>query len=434
MGVFKYVWSGQLVSVLGSALTSFALGVWVYQRTGSATKFALIALSATLPGIIVAPLAGALIDRWDRRWVMILCDLGAATCTFVIAVLLYFGQLEVWHIYLVSAAKSIFSTSLGPAFAAATTLMVAKRHLGRASGMVQFNDAIGQIVAPILAVILIATVHVWGVIFIDFGTFLFAIATLLGTRIPRLPAHVEEGLKKKSLWREIIYGWSYITTRPGLFGLLVFFAVNNFLTGFVFVLSAPLILSLASTAALGTIFSIGGAGLLTGSLVMSAWGGPRRRIYGVLGFYLLLGFCVILIGLRPSVRLIAVGSFFLSFSLPIIVGSSQAIWQSKVALDVQGRVFAVRRMIAWSSAPLAYLVAGPLADYVFEPLLAENGPLAGSVGQLIGIGKGRGIGLLYVALGTVVVLTVMVAYLYPRLRFVEEELGDVISDPAFARG
>ena len=423
-----------MVSVLGSALTSFALGVWVYQRTGSATKFALISLFATLPGIVVAPFAGALIDRWDRRWVMILCDLGAGTCTFVIAVLLYAGQLEVWHIYLVSAAKSIFSTSQGPAYSAATTLMVPKRHLGRASGMIQFSDAIAQTVAPVIAVVLIATVHLWGVLLIDFGTFVFAIVTLLSTRIPQPPANAEQEPSKKSLLREVIYGWSYITTRPGLFGLLVFFAVNNFLTGLVFVLSTPLVLSFASTAALGMVFSVGGVGMLSGSLAMSAWGGPKRRIYGVLGSYLVLGCAVILTGLRPSVRLIAVASFFVSFSLPIIIGSSQAIWQSKVALDVQGRVFAVRRMIAWSSAPLAYLVAGPLADHVFEPLLAEKGPLAGSVGQLIGIGKGRGIALLYVGLGVIVVLTVLVAYLYPRVRFVEEELGDVISEPAFARG
>jgi MFS transporter, DHA3 family, macrolide efflux protein len=434
MRTFILIWSGQLVSLLGSSLTSFALGVWVYQRTGSATKFALIALFSTLPGVIASPFAGAIADRWDRRRMLIACDLGAGFCTLIIAALLYAGSLEVWHIYIINAVKSLFSIAQGPAFAAATSLLVPKRHLGRASGMVQLSEAVGQIAAPILAVILIAAIHLWGIIFVDFATFLFAALVLLSTRIPRVPAVSTEGLEQqKSLLRDVAYGWSYITTRPGLFGLLVFFALSNFLMGFIFVLSAPLVLSFASAAVLGKILSIGGCGFLAGSLVMSFWGGPRRRVYGVLGFYLLAGFCIILMGIRPSAILIGAASFCLSFSLPIIIGSSQAIWQSKVALEVQGRVFAVRRMIAWSSAPLAYLVAGPLADKVFEPLLAPDGALAASVGQIIGVGRGRGIGLLYFVLGVCMVLAVAVAYLYPRLRYVEDELSDVIGDEAFVR-
>jgi MFS family permease len=430
MRTFILIWSGQLVSLLGSGLTSFGLGVWVYQQTGSATKFALIALFSTLPGIIAAPFAGAISDRWDRRRMLITCDLGAGLSTLVIALLLYVGRLEVWHIYIIVAVKSLFSISQGPAYAAATTLLVPKRHLGRASGMVQFSEAVGQIAAPILAVILIATIQLWGVIFVDFATFLFAVVVLLSTQIPRVPTALREGVARRSLLHDVVYGWSYITTRPGLFGLLVFFGVSNFLTGFIFVLSAPLVLSFTSAAVLGKILSVGGCGFLAGSLVMTVWGGPRRRVYGVLGFYLLAGFCIILMGYRPSAILIGSASFFVSFSLPIIIGSSQAIWQSKVALDVQGRVFAVRRMIAWSSAPLAYLVAGPLADRVFEPLLATHGALAATVGQLIGVGRGRGIGLLYLVVGSCIVLAVSAAYLYPRLRHVEDELSDVIGDKA----
>ena len=429
MRSFVLIWAGQLVSVLGSSLTSFALGVWVYQRTGSATKFALVAFFATLPGIIVSPLAGAVADRWDRRSVMILCDFGSGLCVFAVAVLLYFNGLEIWHIYVINGVKSIFITSQGPAYIAATTLLVPKRHLGRASGMIQLNDAVGQIIAPVLAVGLITAIHLWGVIFIDFFTFLFAAAVLLSTPVPKLLSTSSDGKERRpSLMRSAAYGWSYITTRPGLLGLLIFFAVNNFLIGFVIVLSTPLMLSFATPRALATALSFGGFGLLVGSISMSAWGGPKRRVKGVVGFYLLVGLCIVVMGSQPSVPLITVAVFFLFLGLPVIIGSSQAIWQSKVALDVQGRVFAVRRMIAWASMPLAYLVAGPLADHVFEPLLAVNGPLAGSVGRLIGVGRGRGIGLLYIVLGVFVLLAAAVAWLYPRLRLIEDELPDVIAD------
>lgn len=430
MRTFAFVWAGQLVSVVGTGLTSFALGVWVYQRTGSATKFALIALFATLPGIICAPLAGTVIDRWDRRTVMIVCDFGSGLCTLITALLLYFGRLEIWHIYAINGVKSIFMTSQGVAYAAATTLLVPKRHLGRAGGMIQLSEALGQILAPAMAAALLVLVNLWGVILIDFLSFLFAVTVLFLTRIPGLDVAHRPGERRPSLWRSVIDGWTYITSRPGLLSLLMLFAVNNFLTGFVVVLGTPLILSFASVKTLATLLSSGGCGMLAGSLVMSAWGGPKRRVYGVLGFYFLVGVCVMLIGIRPWVPLIGVALFFLSFSLPLILGSSQVIWQSKVAPEVQGRVFAARRMLAWSTLPLAYLLAGPLADRVFEPLLAHGGLLANSIGQLIGVGRGRGIALLYIVLGLLILLTVVAGYLYPRLRLLEDELPDMISDKA----
>jgi hypothetical protein len=167
--------------------------------------------------------------------------------------------------------------------------------------------------------------------------------------------------------------------------------------------------------------------MLFGSMLMSAWGGPKRRINGVLGFQLLTGLCFILAGLRPSAQLIAVAAFFFFFSLPFINGSSQAIWQSKIAPQVQGRVFAVRRMIAWSSVPFSYLIAGPLAEYVFEPLLAAEGPLASTVGRLIGAGPGRGIGFLFIIMGILTLLIVLAGYSYPRLRHLEDEVADAVA-------
>jgi len=427
---FSIIWAGQLISLIGSGLTGFALGVWVYQRTGSVTQFALISLFTALPGILFSPLAGALVDRWDRRWAMILSDSGSALCTLSMALLLLANRLEVWHIYLAMGLSSTFSAFQWPAYSAATTLLVPKKHLGRASGMVQFGQALAQIISPTLAGVLMGIIQVQGIILIDFATFFFALFTLLLVRIPRPERTAAGEAGQGSLWREAAYGGKYILARPGLLGLLLLFATTNFAAGIVQVLFTPLVLSFATTAILGAILSVGGLGFLSGGLTMSVWGGPKVRVYGIYLFLLLQGCVLFAAGLPPQATLLGAAAFLYFFAVPIVNGCSQAIWQTKTAPDVQGRVFAVRRMIAWSSLPLAYLVAGPLADKVFEPLMTQDGALADSVGRFIGTGTGRGIGLLYILLGVMTLLATLAAVLYPRLRYVEVELPDFVADKA----
>ena len=426
--IFVVIWLGQLVSLVGSGLTSFALGLWVYERTGSVTQFALISLFAVLPGVILSPLAGALADRWDRRWVMILSDAGAGLSTLMIALLFFAGRVQVWHICLAVGISAIFGTFQYPAYAASITLLVSKRNLGRANGMVQFGQAASEILAPALAGVLVLTIQVQGVLLIDFITFIFAVTTLLLVRFPKPGTTAASQTARGSLLREAAYGWTYIAAQRGLLGLLIFFAVVNFLWGILGVSIMPMILGFASADVLGVIISVAGGGMLVGSLVMSAWGGPSRRINGVIFFESLSGLCFMLIGLRPSAWLVAIGAFCAHLTIAIVYGSNQAIWQSKVPPDVQGRVLAVQRMIATSTRPMAYLVAGPLADKLFEPLLAPAGTLAGSIGQIIGIGPGRGIGLLFLIMGVLKVAASLGSYLYSPIRRVEDELPDVLAD------
>ena len=428
--VFLLIWLGQLVSLTGSGLTGFGLGVWVFRRTGLVTQFALISLFTSLPGIVFSPIAGALVDRWDRRWAMIVADTGAGVSTLCVALLLWANRLEVWHIYAAMAVSSTFSAFQWPAYSAATTLLVPKKQFGRASGMVQMAQAVAHIAAPTMAGVLIGIIQVEGIILIDFATFLFAVATLSFVRVPRPEATAEGKTGRGSLLREAAYGWKYIAARRGLLGLLILFAATNFTAGIVQVLFTPLVLSFATAAVLGTILSVGGLGFLTGSLVMGAWGGPRVRAKAIYAFLLLQGCVLFAAGFPPHAVILGAAAFVYFAGHPIINGCSQAIWQSKTAPDVQGRVFAVRRMIAWSSLPLAYVAAGPLADRLFEPLMAEGGALADSIGRIIGVGKGRGIGLLYIILGILTLLATAAALLYPRLRRVEAELPDAIEGDA----
>ena len=425
---FAVVWAGQLVSLVGSGLTRFALGVWVYDQTGSVTRFALIALFAHLPGLLLAPFAGALVDRWDRRWTMLGADAGAALATAGLAAVLWTGELAIWQVYVFVVVGSLCEAFHWPAYIASSTLVVPKRHLGRAGGMMQLGQALAGTLAPAPAAALLVAVGLRGVLLADLATFALAAASLLLVRIPRPPATGAGPAGRISLFRQALYGWSFIQERRGLLGLLAYFALMNLVLGAAMVLITPLVRSFATIAVWGVVVTVANGGLLTGAVAMSVHGGPRRRIHGVLGVGLLFGLGLALAGLRPDPYLVAGALAIALFAAPVINASSQAIWQSKVPPEIQGRVFAVRRLIAQFTAPVAYLAAGPLADRVFEPLLAPGGSLAGSVGRVLGVGEGRGIGLLFVVLGTLLALISVWGYLQPRVRRVEDELPDALPD------
>jgi MFS transporter, DHA3 family, macrolide efflux protein len=438
MRTFLFVWFGQLISTFGSGLTGFALSVYIYQETGSATQLGVAMLATVLPSLLVSPLAGALVDRWDRRWVMIASDSGAALTTLGIWALLAGGHLHVWHIYVANALSSILGSFQQPAYLASITLLVPKKHLGRASGLGQLGEAVSRIAAPALAGLLVVTIQVQGVILIDVLTFLFATLTLLLVRIPQPEVTAEGQAGRGSLLRESAFGWHYIRTRPGLLGMMILLAWVNLAFGFQNVLFTPLLLSFTTPAVMGGLMSVGGVGLLLGSLLMSAWGGTTPKIHGLMGSLFFLGLFAGLVGLRADPLLIGIANVGLFILVPIVNGSGQAIWQAKVAPDVQGRVFATRRLIALIALPISYLAAGPLADQVFEPLLAEVGPeypsggaWAGALGPILGTGPGRGIGLIFVIVGGLVALFAVLGYLHPRIRKVEQELPDYGgADPA----
>lgn len=421
---FIFVWVGQLVSLVGSGLTSFALGIWVYQQTGSVTKFALISVCIMLPGIVISPFAGVLVDRMNRRKVMMLSDVGAGFASLGLAILFFTGRLTTWEIYTLISVGSIAGAFRLPAYMALLSQLVPMKQIGRASGMMQTGPAAAQVLSPIIAVSLLGKLKFQGIVAIDFATFIFAIVTLSMIYVPTLPA---KGVKR-SLLKEAADGWHYIAERPGLIGLLLFFASINITYSFAQVLFTPMILSFTNAAVLGAIMSLGALGFLLGSIVMSMWGGPKRRVNGLLGFAVLYGVGLILGGLKQSAVLITVGIFLVVFQIPIINGCSQAIWQVKTALEMQGRVFSMRMMIAWSSAPLAFFLAGPLADRVFEPMFALHGPISGTWLSIIGTGPGRGAAFLLIINGILALAITASCYLNRRLWYVEDELPDVIPE------
>lgn len=429
MRTFLTIWTGQLISLVGSGLTGFALGVYLYQKTGQATQLALSMVFASLPNLLLLPFAGALVDRWDRRRVLILSDTGAALVTLAVFVLLAAGRLEVWHVYAGNALSAALSAFQRPAYMAVPSLLVPKQQFGRVGGLMQVADALSTIVAPLLAGFLVAKIKIEGVLLVDLATFAFAVGTLLIVRIPRPAPAADAGAGRRSLLREAAFGWLYLRQRRGLMGMLILFAVVNFALGFYSALFTPLVLSRFSTEVLGSLLSVSGFAMLAGSLVMSAWGGTRRKIRTVLAGISLSGLGMAAVGLQPSTWLMGAGNLFFFAIVPVANAASQAIWLAKVEPAVQGRVFAVRMMLGSAITPLAYLLAGPLADRVAEPLMAEGGALAGSLGRVLGVGVGRGYGLILLLTGLVVAAAPAIAALVGPIRRVELDLPDVVPSP-----
>ena len=261
---------------------------------------------------------------------------------------------------------------------------------------------------------------------IDIFTFLIAIGALLAVHVPQ-PVITQEGQKSKgSLWKESVYGFRYIRERPSLLALLLVFFCVNLVAPFAFTLLSPMLLARTGNdvAVLGIVQSAIGIGGLAGGIVLSIWGGPKRKIHGILGGLILVTLGMTWIGLGRSPIVWASTAFYMIFFVPIINGSSQAIWQTRVAPDVQGRVFAARGMIAQIGAPMAMLLAGPLADRVFEPAMMSGGSWVPLFGWLVGSGPGAGMALMFVIAGALGMLVGLGGYTISIVRNVEDILPD----------
>ncbi|MCC6189538.1 MAG: MFS transporter [Anaerolineales bacterium] len=424
MRTFLTVWLGQVISLFGSAMTGFALTTWAWQLTNSATALALVGFFHFAPTVLFSPIAGALVDRWNRKLVMMFSDLGTGLATIAILGLYSAGRLEIWHLYVAGVFAGTFQAFQWPAYGAATTLLLPKAQYGRASGMISLAESAANTLAPLLAGVLIVTIGLTGILLIDIATFLFAIGALLIVRLPQPKTTAEGRAGQGSLLQEAAYGFRYIVARPSLLGLQLVFFVGNLMASLGMTVMAPMILAQTRNSAtiLGSVQSAGALGGVVGGVLIAAWGGPKRRVHGVL-----LGHVVT--GLTEATRAFGlsfwyVGNFAGSGTVPILNGSNQALWQAKVAPDVQGRVFSVRRLIAQVSAPLAILAAGPLADRVFEPGMQPGGALAGAFGALVGTGPGHGMALMTLLAGLAMALAGAVSYAIPAVRNAEELLPD----------
>jgi MFS transporter, DHA3 family, macrolide efflux protein len=418
---------GQLISILATGMTQFATTVWAYEKTGSVSALALVQVFFITPFLIMSPIAGAMIDRYNRKLMMAMSDFGAVIGTAGLLVLSALGVLEIWHLYVAAAINGLFSTFQWPAYSASISLMVPKDQLERANGMVSLMESGPAVVSPLLAGALYPLLGLTGLLWIDVVTFGFAFVALLFVFVPQPEKSVDGAQAKGSLLKEAAFGFKYIFARPSLLGLQMVFFFGNLFAGLLFTIVAPMVLARTGNNAteLGVVQTAGAVGAIIGGLLLTWRGGLKRRVHGVLLGHAFSGVMWVLIGFARSTPLWVLLFFVDALVIPLINASNQSIWQAKVAPDLQGRVFSARRLIAWFTNPITPIMAGLLADRALEPGMRDpSSDLARTFGDWVGVGPGTGMSLLMIFGGLGIILVGLLPYLFNAVRNAEDLLPD----------
>lgn len=418
---FGVIWLGQIVSAVGTRMTAFALGLWLWQQTGSVLQLSMLAFCSFGATILVSPVAGALVDRWNRRLTINLSDLGAVVATGGLLLAFLTSAAHTWELYVVSALTGTFLAFQFPAYASTITQMVQRGHYPRANAMMSMVRTIPGVAAPALAATLLTLVDIKAILLIDTLSYLVAIGTVFLVALPPSPAK-EAGTAPAGMWQDSLFGFRYIARRPPLVATLGLSFVVGLVAAVTYAVMLPLVLAMTgdSAAKAGIVQSVGAAGGVLGGLLVAALGGRRDPMRYVLLSVICLGvFGRTLFGLGDNVL---VWSFSLLVGwgvIPVIDGYIQSIWQETVEPEVQGRVFAAQQFVENLSLPVALIGSGLLADHVFEPAMRPGGALAGAFGGLVGTGPGSGMALMCVFGGGILLLIGLAGFALPLVRHPE---------------
>ena len=413
MKTFMVFWFGQFISMLGSALSAFGLGIWIFQKTGSAASFAMSAVCTVLPALLFAPFAGSIADRKKRKAIILLTDSIDAFLKILIVTLLIFNKLELWMVYPLVFISGTLGTFQNPAFGASIPMLVPSDKLTRANGLLQFSSAIQNLLAPVIAGFLYPLIELKGLFIIDFVSFFFALASIAFIKIPQpLIEKTKDSLVLAAL-KDLKYAWKYLIQKEGLMQLIVFFAFLNFIANLSMILLGPLMMSIYNSQAYGNVQAGIGLAMLLGGLCSSLIPDTKNKIKRIL---LILSLCSIgpIISGTTLNRIIITGGFFIfMFPVPYVNTLLMSIFQIKIERNVLGRVGALMTAILAAITPIAYLCAGPLADYVFEPLMNE---------------KGRGIGLIFIISGILLIISCLLMRLNKTVTSIEKRLPDYVDN------
>lgn len=371
---FFTIWIGQAFSLLGSSLVQFALIWYLTEQTGSATILATASLVGMLPQVLFGPIAGTLVDRWNRRVTMMVADGLVALATLILAVLFANGNIQYWQIYALMFFRSLTGGFHYPAMQAATSLMVPKDQLTRIQGFNQVLGGLMSIAAPALGALLLSFLPIQGILFIDVSTALFAITPLVFIAIPEPVrqtqpiSHTTSSQPSSTFWIEFKAGFTYTWNWKGLRAMVLMAALINLMLTPTFSLLPLLVVGhfKGGPGQLAALEGALGAGVIIGGLLLSAWGGFKKRIYTTILGIAGIGIGVTIVGLTPAAWLwLAIGAMFLLGAMnPITNGPLMAIVQAAVEPHMQGRVFNLIGSLATAMTPLGLIIAGPLSDWL----------------------------------------------------------------------
>lgn len=360
---FFTIWGGQAFSLVGSALVQFALVWWLTVETGSATVLALGTLMGVLPQVLIAPWAGAYVDRWNRRRTMVAADSIISLMALLLMLAFLAGTAEVWMVLLAMFGRATLSGFHWPAMQAATSMMVPERHLGRVGGLNQAMFGLSSVIAAPAGAVMIALFPMWAVLSVDLMTAVIAIVPLLFIPVPEPE---RDGERKPSLKNEMKEGLAFLKSWRGALSIIALFMIANLLLSPAFSLLPLLVIDhfQGGAAEYAGMEALAGIGMLAGGVLLGVWGGSRRKVVTMLLSTLVLSLGMTALGLIPAeLILFAYGlAAIIGLSLSLINGSMMAMMQASVPFAMQGRVFALISAGATAMMPVGLLMAGPLAD------------------------------------------------------------------------
>lgn len=403
---FMIIWFGELVSSIGSGLTAFALAVYVFKTTQSATYVALVTLSMFLPTILLSPVGGVLADRFDRRLMMIIGDSLSALGLVYILVTMLTGDIKVWQICLGVMFSSVFCSLMEPAYKATVTDLLNEEQFAKASGLVQIASSSRYLLSPIIAGFLLVVTNVETILVIDICTFL---VTVLAVSVVRKNTTRKTSNRKALNFRkDLKEGWNSIISAKGVFLLTILLMVVTFYIGFMQTLFTPMMLPIVNEKTLGTILSISAVGMLIGSMFIGIFN-IKKNYSNILAIGLgFTGLFFSLMGLTTNIYFITIAGFMFFSTLPFVNTSADVLIRRNIDNEKQGRAWGIIGIISQLGYVFAYALSGVLADYVFSPALMPDGLLASTVGRVIGTGSGRGVGLLFMVSGIFIVILAIV--------------------------
>ncbi|SLJ90396.1 MULTISPECIES: MFS transporter [unclassified Paenibacillus] len=426
-GKFLMVWFGQLISTMGIGMTAFSLGVYAFEKTHMATAVALITLFTFLPNILLRPIGGVLADRFDRRMMMVIGDLGSAGGLVFIWIMILIGNIELWYLYVGVTFCSVFSAIQSPAYKASATDLLDKDQYSKGSGLMQLAESSKFLFSPIIAGILLSITTIEVILVINMLTYMVAILAVLVIRKSNKAARSDD--ERKPWLVELNDGWIEVTTNKGVLLLVIIISIITFYLGFLETLIGPMILSFSDSRMLGTFLSMSAIGMLISSLCIGMF--TKSKKYSkilVLGL-VMSGISFSLLGFSTNIFIIIFAGFLFLASLPFVNMSADVLVRNNISNEKQGRVWGIIGILSQLGFIVSYSLAVFLADRVFNPLLVEGGALASTVGSYIGVGPGRGIALLFIIAGVFVIAIAAITSQLKSIKGLEKGIDIVPTDP-----
>ncbi|WP_440945429.1 MFS transporter [Methanosarcina sp. T3] len=416
---FLFIWFGQFISIIGSGLTTFSLGIYVYQQTGTASSYVFILMCAFLPPFLLKPYGGILADRHDRRLMMVFGDSGSTLGLLFIFAMMLKGNIELWQIYLGIAISSVFSAFQEPAYKALITDLLPENQYAKASGLMQLASSAQYLISPFLAGIILTIMDIKFVFLIDVTTFLIASSIVIW--IGKILGRTQITKQEQNNMADLREGIREFSKNRGIVNLVITTTLILFFVGLLQSLFIPMMLNLTTVKAVGTIQSICASGILVGSLFIGVFGSKNKYVKTLSISLFVSGIFFANLGLSTNVIFITVAGFMFFATLPFINTSIEVLIRKNIENSKQGRIWSIISMVTYLGSIIAFAVAGFLADKIFNPLLESDGLLVGTAGLIVGSGESRGIALMFIISG---IMISVVALLIRKNRKIKQ-LDDV---------